>query len=451
MQGQHTVVGVLASLALPLGMLAPTAAGDGPGTIAWDPPQSLAQGQAVRGPWRMNDSDFRYVDDPSVAVNDAGVVAVVWTDQQEQDLYVQLFGPDGTPRHSEPTPVLGESETFSWLPRVVLGTGEDPDVFILWQEILFTGGSHGGEILFTRSTDAGASFEEPQNLSETPAGAGKGRQSAQRWDNGSLDLQRAPDGTLLAAWTEYEGRLHVAHSRSDGEHFSEPEPVVQTERHGPARAPSLAPASGERVFLAWTVGDDPGADLRIAASDDGGATFGEPRVVLEDLAHADAPSLLVDESAGAARVHLAYAESPDGPFGAHDIQYTRAAAADLDFADPRSLPLPEDAPDGAHAGFPELAAGPDGDVFALWAIFAAGDHRPSALALARLGADGELRVAPGIVPDGTLQQPGLNGSQQGLLMRKLAVGPDGALAVVNSRFDPGEISEILLVRGRPSN
>ena len=43
---------------------------------------------------------------------------------------------------------------------------------------------------------------------------------------------------------------------------------------------------------------------------------------------------------------------------------------------------------------------------------------------------------------------GFNGSLQGLLMRKLAVAEDGAIAVVNSSFREGEISLVRLIRGR---
>jgi hypothetical protein len=43
---------------------------------------------------------------------------------------------------------------------------------------------------------------------------------------------------------------------------------------------------------------------------------------------------------------------------------------------------------------------------------------------------------------------GFNGSLQGLLMRKLAVNSKGEIAVVNSRYNPGEASRVRLFRGR---
>ena len=86
------------------------------------------------------------------------------------------------------------------------------DVYVLWQEIVFSGGSHGGAIFFARSRDRGATFDAPINLSNSRNGDGKARLTEKIWLNGSLDLARDDDGTLYAAWTEYDGPLWVSRS-----------------------------------------------------------------------------------------------------------------------------------------------------------------------------------------------------------------------------------------------
>ncbi|WP_019591896.1 hypothetical protein [Thioalkalivibrio sp. ALE20] len=48
----------------------------GAATVVWEESVEVARGEAWRGPWRMNDSDFRYVDDASVAINDHGEVVL---------------------------------------------------------------------------------------------------------------------------------------------------------------------------------------------------------------------------------------------------------------------------------------------------------------------------------------------------------------------------------------
>ena len=44
--------------------------------------------------------------------------------------------------------------------------------------------------------------------------------------------------------------------------------------------------------------------------------------------------------------------------------------------------------------------------------------------------------------------PGRNGSLQGMLMRKLAVSSDGAVAIVNSSFKENAASRVWLIRAR---
>jgi hypothetical protein len=53
-----------------------------------------------------------------------------------------------------------------------------------------------------------------------------------------------------------------------------------------------------------------------------------------------------------------------------------------------------------------------------------------------------------VVPGSVDPALGFNGSQQGLLMRKLAVNQAGAVAVVNSTFKRNEQSRVWLWRGQ---
>ena len=63
-----------------------------------------------------------------------------------------------------------------------------------------------------------------------------------------------------------------------------------------ARGPSLAVGAAGTVYLAWTVGEDRAADIRVATSRDHGRTFGPPRIVGQSDGHADAPKLAVVNS-----------------------------------------------------------------------------------------------------------------------------------------------------------
>jgi hypothetical protein len=434
-----TIAGLLLTLAV---APAPGSA-QGPPEPVWQERVEIASGGGFRGRWRMNESVWVFVDDPTVAIDDRGFVAVAWADQYEQDIYFRLFGPDGVPADGEQVNVSRTPGTFSWLPRMLLGGENGREVSILWQEIIFyPESSHGGDILFARSVDGGRTFSAPINLSNTAAGAGKGRLSPEYWHNGSLDLAAGPDGTLYAAWTEYEGALWLSRSSDGGERFSEPLRIGGSAEK-PARGPALAVGDDGVVYLAWTVGEVPAADIHFARSSDGGRSFTEPSVVHASEGHADAPKVVIDRQGV---LHLVYAESPTGPLQQYHIRYTRSLDGGATFEEPRVLARE---PNGNHtAHFPHLDVDRHGRIYVLWDLFP--DPRPRPLGLGFTYSDdgGRSFAAPSVVPGSDNPALGISGSQQGLLMRKLAVNEAGAIAAVNSTFQADTASHVWLFRAR---
>ena len=384
-------------------------------TLLWRGSTEIAAGPAERGPWQQNESHYRYVDDATVAVDARGRVAFAWVDQATKDVH---FGKQGGAVN-----VSRSSQTFSWLPRVAIGA--DGVVYVLWQEIIFSGGSHGGDILFARSQDGGATFSAPLNLSASVAGDGKGRIDKDRSHNGSLDVAVGSDGTVFTAWTEYEGALWLRRSIDGGKSFSG---KVRLPDAKPARAPALA-VHGNTVYLAWTVGDDRSADIRVARSGDGARSFAAPVLVERSKPYSDAPKLAVDVRG---TLHVVYAEGKG-------IVYSRSADQGRSFEPPRSIAQHD-------AGFPALDIDGKGNLYVLWERFA--EHRQLArgLALAVSTDAGRSFSAPLLVPGSA--DAGWNGSSQGLLMRKLAVGRDGEVAIVNSSFREKQRSRVWLIRGR---
>lgn len=398
----------------------------------------VARGEAHRGAWQQNESDFRYVDDPTVDVGTDGDAVVAWVDQARKDVFLRRYGRDGTKRWDNAVNVSQSGATFSWLPRVSVDRKDPNDVAILWQEIIFSpGGSHGGEIMFARSTDGGRTFTAPSNLSSSKEGDGKGRLTAKEWHNGSLALARDDRGGVYVAWTEYEGALWFRRSNDRGKTFA-PRVRVGGDAAAPARAPSLAVA-GNAVHLAWAIGENPRADIHVATSTDGGNSFGGARVVGASEGHSDAPTLAVDDNG---TVHLAYAESAGGPHAQYDVRYSRRTKDKSEFEAPRSIA------GSGNAHFPQLAAAA-GRVHLLWDHYEGDGAYPRALLLIQ-SSDGGATFSK---PERVFSSPAktFSGSQQGLAS-KLAVSSSGELAIVNSTFRPKQSSEVWLVRpssGRP--
>ena len=95
----------------------------------------------------------------------------------------------------------------------------------------------------------------------------------------------------------------------------------------------------------------------------------------------------------------------------------------------------------ARGEFPSLALDAKGGVYLAWEL-------ARGLGFAFSGDRGERFQVTSPVP-GSAQGP--NGGLQGKLGRKLAVTPDGQVALVNSRFREGEASRVWLLRGGPTS
>ena len=403
--------------------------------VAWQSETVLATGPALQGPWRQNDSRWDYLDDPAVAMDDHGRVALAWVDQARRAVLFQRRAADGTPA-APPVDFARRPETFSWLPRVAIAPDDPERIYVLWQEIIFSGGSHGGDILFARSRDGGRSFEPPLNLSQSLGGAGKGRISKELWHNGSLDLAAGPGGALHVAWTEYEGGLWLARSADGGASFAPPRQVAGSDAE-PARGPSLALGREGTVHLAWTVGEDAAADLRFASFTAQHAPVAAPRVLARTEGFSESPKLAAD---GRGRLHLVWGESTGGPYGPYHLRYARSADGGRTFEPPRAI-------SGPGAGFPALALDGEGNPYVLAERFEKPGRWPRGLVLVVSRDGGERFGEPAAVPGSAGPDGAANGNRQGLLTDKLAVNRHGAVAVVNSSFVRGRESRVWLIRG----
>ncbi len=409
--------------------------------LKWGEKIEVASGGGFRGPWRMNESEFHYVDDPTVALSDKGFVGVAWVDQSRKDIFFQIYEPDGKSRFSEPVNVSKNPRTFSWLPRIVFASDDANLVHILWQEIIFSGGSHGGEILFAHSIDAGRTFSAPVNLSNTTAGAGKGRLTRDRWDNGSLDLAMGPEGNIYVAWTEYEGALRLVRSIDAGMSFSAPIYIAGGGTEAPARAPSLAIDAEGVVYLVWTETDNRIGNIHFTKSVDKGRTFSKPKSLFKSSGHADAPKIAVN-SKGV--IHLVYAKSPEGLFGPYHIRHNKSYDGGQVFEKSKKISRGMDRKKFVSESFPMLDIGGDDRLYVIWEIFPAHTRNSHGLGFTFSINGGQSFAPTSVIPNSADPTLGVNGSQQGLLMSKLDANGAGTIAVVNSTFLINEGSYIWL-------
>lgn len=413
-----------------------------PPGVEWNERIEVTSGEAEIGPWKMNRSNFNYVDDPTVAVDEKGKVTVAWVDNNRKDIYLQKFDADGKPIFDRPTRVSKNHEVFSWLPKMATSKNGQK-IYVLWQEIVFSGGTHGGEAFFAMSDNGGRTFSSSQNLSESKAGDGKGRLSRELWHNGSLDIAKSSDGSVYATWTEYEGRLLFSRMPPDRDEFTDPMHVGGS-FDAPARGPTLATDGDGRICIVWTVGNADSENMRSISSSDSGVSFTDPKSILEADGHADSPKISMEPNG---TIHLVYGEGPKGPPGPYQIKYSRKPPDQSTFRTPRTISRPQsDKLLSTH--FPALARDGEGNLFVLWELYPDPGAHPRGLGFTYAGKADTSFAPPSVIPGTTAKKHGVNGSLQGHLMRKMDVNEKGKIGVVNSRIEQGSQSRIFLNIGQ---
>lgn len=390
--GRHPRSGAVRRLALAAVFLVvgAMASCDGPAAEAASPAVTSV---AITSPGATN---------PTVAVapSDAGAY-VAWVSVRGGESNVLLSRTAVEGGVTEPVRVNdipGDAAPHAQAPAQV-ATGPGNDVYVVWQsvrdvEYLDFGAS---DVRFARSADGGETWEPAitvnDNLPTEPA------------RNTFHNIAVADDGTIFVSWIDarvrdtYRGKvfretgepadpatepgteIRVAKSSDGGRTFS---PSVVLESNScPCCRTSIAVGPDGTVYASYRkIFDGNIRDIVVARSTDGGETFGEPVRVHEDnwhipgCPHAGA-SLAVD---GEGRVHVAWftgAETDPGAF------YTVSSDQGLSFAEPTRLtpegPLP--------TSLATVAADEDGTAWVAWEAIE-GDSRR--IALARVLEDGQL-------------------------------------------------------------
>ena len=146
-------------------------------------------------------------------------------------------------------------------------------------------------------------------------------------------------------------------------------------------------------------------------------------------------------------VHLVYAESPAGPFKRYHIRYTRLNDGERALEEPREISIPQ-TKQFESVSFPALSLDGEDSIYVIWELFPNHRNFPRGLGFTYSSDGGRTFASPSVIPGSADPALGVNGSQQGFLMRKLAVNGAGAIAVVNSTFKRNQTSRIWLIRGQ---
>lgn len=309
----------------------------------WSQPRTAARG----ADWFVNWADF-----PSIAALDDGTLAAHWLRKTGAAPYayaVELsFSRDGGASWSVPVSPHDPSPTeHGFVSKVPLPGGR---MAVLWLDGRETAGGHEDH----------EGHSGPMTLRGATFAAGGAIEREERIDGRVCDCcqtaaVRAGDGGLVVAYRDRsEDEIRdIAVARFDGERWSEPR-VVHDDGWRmpgcPVNGPALA-AAGDGVWIAWFTapGEEPQPRVRVAASRDGGRTFGpaidvdagRPAGRVDVVAFDDGSALVtwIDEGRGASEIlaRRLTAEGKPGPIvrvaptpGSRSAGFPRTAAAGAD-------------------------------------------------------------------------------------------------------------------------
>lgn len=193
---------------------------------------------------------------PQIAVSGNGVY-VVWQ-AKDTGKYQILFAKSTDGGATFGTPVnISNNSGASTFPKVLVSGN---NIYVVWA---FTVTNKDYDVLFSKSTDGGATFTTPINLSNTVGDTG-------------LPQMIMSGNNIYITW-ENDGSgnfdIFVAKSTDSGNTFSAPVNVSNNPKS--SGAPQII-ASGNDVYVIWMDNDPGNYDIFVAKSTDNASTFGTP-------------------------------------------------------------------------------------------------------------------------------------------------------------------------------
>ena len=216
--------------------------------VAFSPPQNVSSNPGASGL-------------SQIAVDSTGSINIVWLDNTP-GYYAVFFSrsTDGGATFSTPQN-LSNDPAGSSAPQIAVDSSGN--INVVWQDN--PPGNY--QIFFTRSSDGGATFSAPMNISNDPRGAGSPYMAV---DSG---------GNINVAWvsspTVVPYIISFSRSSDGGATFSTP--IAVSSR--PSYRPQVAVDSAGNINVAWTEGFNGPFDVVFSRSSDGGATFTAPKVI----------------------------------------------------------------------------------------------------------------------------------------------------------------------------
>ena len=209
---------------------------------------------------------------------------------------------------------ISSNADFSATPQTAVDSSGN--IFVVWED----DGKSSGNILFSRSTDAGATFSAPFSLSSTKT-----------FPSGPRIFVDSQNG-IDVIWSDNpSGIFNIFFSRSTdgGLTFSAPVNVSQASPSNAPASPQLAADSNGNIFVAWE--DDGVLGILVSRSTNGGSSFSAPLTVSTNTTGSFMPQLSVGPTGN---VYLVW---EDDTSSNAMISFTRSTDHGQTFVAPKSV------------------------------------------------------------------------------------------------------------------
>ena len=281
-----------------------------------------------------NNSDYSFT--PQVAVDAAGNIYAVWEDDTANNSNI-LFSrsTDGGAAFSAPRN-LSNSSGWSFGPRLLVDS--QGGINVVWVDP--TPGNQ--DIFFTRSTDGGLTFSMPQNLSNDPA------------DSGNPQMAADSSGNISVVWENDDVTNGVLFTHStDGTTFSAP--VNLAKNPSGSFGPQIAVGADGSINVAWEDDFNFQSDISFSRSTDKGATFSTPKNVSSNAGNSFVTQIAVDLSGN---IYVAWMDNTPGNYA---ILLSRSADQGVTFSSPKNL---SNSP--GDSGNPQIGVDANGGTYVIW-------------------------------------------------------------------------------------
>jgi hypothetical protein len=281
-----------------------------------------------------NNLDYSFT--PQVAVDATGNIYAVWEDDTANNSNI-LFtrSTDGGATFSAPRN-LSNSAGWSFGPRLLVDSQDH--INVVWVDP--TPGNQ--DIFFSRSADGGTTFSIPQNLSHDPA------------DSGNPQIAADSSGNISVVWENDDVTNGVLFTHStDGTTFSAP--VNLATNPSGSFGPQIAVGADGSINVAWEDDFNFQSDISFSRSTDKGATFSTPKNLSSNAGNSFVAEVAVDVSGN---IYVVWMDNTPGNYA---ILLSRSADQGATFSSPKNL---SNSP--GDSGNPQVGVDANGGTYVVW-------------------------------------------------------------------------------------